>query len=84
MYSAVRGTCSGDRPIYPKEALMGLEDDIGNKAQDLAGRGKEAAGAAMDDDSLKNEGKADQFKAAVKDKVENAKDRIEGKIDDLG
>jgi uncharacterized protein YjbJ (UPF0337 family) len=62
---------------------MGLDDKIENQAQDIAGRGKEAAGAAMNDDSMKSEGKADQFKAGLKDKVENVKDKVEDKIDDL-
>jgi len=62
---------------------MGAEDKIENKAQDLAGRGKEAAGAAFGDDSLKAEGEADQTKAGVKDKIENVKDKITDKVDDI-
>ncbi len=62
---------------------MGVDDNIENKAQDLAGRGKEAAGAAMDDDSLRNEGKADQAKASIKDKVEKVKDKVTEKVDDI-
>jgi len=56
---------------------------IENKAQDLGGRAKEAAGSATDDDSLKAEGQADQEKAGLKDKLENAKDKLEDKIDDV-
>lgn len=62
---------------------MGINDRIENKAQDVAGRGKEAAGAAMDDDSLKAEGRADQTKAGIKDKVEDVKDKIKDKVDDV-
>lgn len=62
---------------------MSTEDRMKNKAQDLAGRGKEAAGAATDDDSLKAEGKADQKKAGFKDKVEDLKDKVNKKVDDL-
>ncbi|RNL78979.1 CsbD family protein [Nocardioides marmorisolisilvae] len=62
---------------------MGLEDRIENKAQDIAGRGKEAAGAAMDDNDLKAEGKADQTKASVKDKVEDVKDKVQEKVEDI-
>ena len=62
---------------------MGLDDRIENKAQDIAGRGKEAAGAAMDDHELKSEGKADQTKAGVKDKVEDVKDKVQEKVDDI-
>jgi uncharacterized protein YjbJ (UPF0337 family) len=57
---------------------MGIE----NKAQDLGGRAKEAAGSMTDDDELKAEGVADQKKAGLKDKLEDVKDKIEDKIDD--
>lgn len=60
---------------------MGVDDRIQNKAEDLTGRGKEAAGAVTGNDSLKNEGKADQTKAKVKDKVEDVKDSIKDKVD---
>ena len=62
---------------------MGADDKLGNKAQELAGRGKEAAGAAMDDESLKNEGKADQGKAKIKQKAEDVKDTVSRKVDDI-
>lgn len=54
-----------------------------NKAQDLGGRAKEAAGAVTNDDSLKSEGKADQAKAGIKDKIENVKDAVTKKVDDV-
>jgi uncharacterized protein YjbJ (UPF0337 family) len=62
---------------------MGLDDRVGNKAEDLVGRGKEAAGAATGDDSLKAEGEVDQKKAGLKDKVEDVKDKIQDKVDDI-
>lgn len=62
---------------------MGLQDRIENKAQDVTGRGKEAVGAATDDHELKAEGKADQTKAGLKDKVEDVKDKVSEKIDDV-
>jgi len=37
------------------------------------GRAKEAAGSLTGDDSLKNEGKADQASASVKDAVDKVK-----------
>ncbi len=40
------------------------------------GRLKQAAGSLTDDHSLKNEGKADQAKATVKDKVDKVVDAI--------
>jgi len=57
---------------------MGIED----KAQDLGGRAKEAAGSMTNDDELKAEGVGDQQKAALKDKLEDVKDKVEDKIDD--
>lgn len=62
---------------------MGTQDKIENKMQDLTGRGKEAAGSLAGDDSLKAEGEADQTKAGIKDKVENVKDKVTDKIDDV-
>jgi len=62
---------------------MGLDDKLKNKAEDLAGRGKEAAGAATGNDSLKAEGVADQKKAGIKDKIEDVKDKVKNKVDDI-
>lgn len=53
---------------------MGLDDKIGNKAEDLKGKAKEAAGKATDDESLEAEGKADQTSSAVKGVGEKIKD----------
>lgn len=53
---------------------MGLDDKISNKAEDLGGKAKEAAGSATGDDQLKNEGKGDQISSAIKDGVEDVKD----------
>jgi len=62
---------------------MGVDDRIQNKAEDIVGRGKEAVGAATDDDSLRAEGKADQTKAGIKDKIEDVKDKVKEKVDDV-
>lgn len=40
------------------------------------GRLKQAAGSLTDDQDLKNEGKADQAKAALKNKVDKALDAL--------
>ena len=40
------------------------------------GRLKQAAGSLTDDQSLKNEGKADQAKATVKDEVDKVVDAL--------
>jgi len=48
---------------------------------DAKGRIKEAAGALTDDKDLKNEGKADQAGAKVKDAADTAKDKIGDAVD---
>jgi uncharacterized protein YjbJ (UPF0337 family) len=40
------------------------------------GRVKEAAGDITDDDSLKNEGKVDRAEGSVKDKIDDAGDKV--------
>ncbi|GAB05769.1 CsbD family protein [Gordonia amarae] len=54
---------------------MAVEDKFGNKAEELKGRAKEAAGAAVGDDDLRDEGKADQASSAVKKAGEKVKDK---------
>ncbi len=51
------------------------------KFDDLKGRAKEAAGDITNDDSLKNEGKVDRASGKVKDKVDDAKDWVQDKLD---
>ena len=53
---------------------MGLDDKIDNTAEKLGGKGKEAAGEASGDESLKAEGKGDQVKADLKQAGEKVKD----------
>jgi len=53
---------------------MGAGDKISNKIDDLGGKAKEATGRATGDKSTKNEGKADQAKASLKDAGEKIKD----------
>lgn len=43
---------------------------------DAKGRVKEAAGAITGDDDLKREGKVDQAASDVKDKIEDAADKV--------
>jgi uncharacterized protein YjbJ (UPF0337 family) len=45
------------------------------------GRLKEAAGSLTGDQDLKHEGKADQAKASVKDKVDKAADKVKDLLD---
>jgi uncharacterized protein YjbJ (UPF0337 family) len=54
--------------------MMGLADKAQNKAEEVKGEGKEAAGRATDDDELKAEGKTDQAKGNLKQAGEKIKD----------
>lgn len=62
---------------------MGIADKFSNKAEELGGRAKEAAGAATGNDDLKAEGKADQASATIKDGVEKVKDKANEVVDKL-
>jgi uncharacterized protein YjbJ (UPF0337 family) len=53
---------------------MGLDDKAGNEATDLKGKAKESAGRVTGNESMENEGKADQGEAKVKQAGEHAKD----------
>lgn len=48
---------------------------------DLKGRAKEAAGDLTDDDDLKREGKVDRASGALKDKIDDAKDKVKDVVD---
>jgi uncharacterized protein YjbJ (UPF0337 family) len=52
---------------------MGIGDKISNAAEDLAGKAKEAAGNATDNDRLKAEGQKDQVVADAKKVGEDVK-----------
>ena len=56
---------------------MGFDDKTENKAEDLKGRAKEAAGSITGDDELKSEGRADQAESSVKQAGEKVKDAVD-------
>lgn len=60
---------------------MSFSDDVQNKAEDLKGRAKEAAGAATDNDELKAEGQVDQGQAGAKEKVTELADKVKDGVD---
>ncbi|ADG76941.1 CsbD family protein OS=Tsukamurella paurometabola (strain ATCC 8368 / DSM / CCUG 35730 / CIP 100753 / JCM 10117 / KCTC 9821 / NBRC 16120 / NCIMB 702349/ NCTC 13040) OX=521096 GN=Tpau_0295 PE=3 SV=1 [Tsukamurella paurometabola] len=60
---------------------MSISDDAQNKAEDLKGRAKEAAGAVSGNEDLKTEGKADQVEAQIKDKVADVADAVKSGVD---
>jgi uncharacterized protein YjbJ (UPF0337 family) len=57
-----------------REVLMGLADKAKNKAEELAGKGKAAAGDATDNRDLEAEGRMQESKADLKQAGENVKD----------
>lgn len=60
-----------------------MDDQLKNKAEQIKGRAKEAAGIAVDDDGLKAEGQADQRKADIKGKIGRLKDKLQTKVDEV-
>ena len=56
---------------------MGFDDKVSNTTEDLAGKAKEAAGKATDDESLEAEGQMDQSKADLKRAGEKVKDAFD-------
>jgi uncharacterized protein YjbJ (UPF0337 family) len=53
---------------------MGADDKLENATDRAVGRGKEAVGAATDDDEMRDEGRGQQTEADVKDAGEKVKD----------
>jgi uncharacterized protein YjbJ (UPF0337 family) len=51
----------------------------GSNADDMKGRGKEAAGKLTDNKDLEREGKADRASGKVKESVDKVKDTVTGK-----
>ncbi len=53
---------------------MSTDDKAKNNLENAVGKGKEKLGDATNDDSMRNEGKAEQSKADLKQAGEKAKD----------
>ena len=53
---------------------------MGKNIDEAKGRTKEAAGDLTGDDKLKREGKVDRGVSSVKDKVDDAADKVKEKI----
>ena len=60
---------------------MSAMDKMQNKAQELAGQGKETVGKATDDRDLEAEGKRDKAKADIKRGVDDAADSVKRGVD---
>ena len=70
----VRRVTTRSRTDLTGGTTMGLDDKIGNKAEELKGKAKEATGKATDNEQLEAEGKGDQAGANVKQAGEKIKD----------
>ncbi|WP_293772269.1 CsbD family protein [uncultured Corynebacterium sp.] len=57
--------------------------DFENKKDELLGSAKEKVGEATGNESLENEGKADQVKAGAKEKLEDAADAVKDKANEV-
>ena len=57
---------------------MSAMDKLNNKAEELAGKGKEQVGDATGNEDLKAEGQGDQAKGNVKQAGEKIKDAFKG------
>ncbi|RRD47967.1 CsbD family protein [Tessaracoccus sp. OH4464_COT-324] len=55
---------------------MADQDKIANKAEEIIGQAKEGIGKTTGNEQLEAEGKLDQAKAAVKQGVEDIKDKV--------
>ncbi|QRP47667.1 CsbD family protein [Amycolatopsis sp. FDAARGOS 1241] len=58
-----------------------MNDKAENKAEELKGRAKEAAGNATDNEQWQAEGKAEQGKSNLKQAADKVKDAIKGASD---
>ncbi|WP_327145521.1 CsbD family protein [Nocardia sp. NBC_01327] len=59
---------------------MSLNDKIDQKAQEVGGKAKEAAGKITGDDDLRAEGKADQIESGLEKAVDEVKDAVGGAV----
>jgi uncharacterized protein YjbJ (UPF0337 family) len=55
-------------------SVMGLDDKMKNKSEEVQGQAKEKVGGATDDKDMQAEGKTDQSKANLKQAGEKVKD----------
>jgi uncharacterized protein YjbJ (UPF0337 family) len=65
---------TGTPDVQPKEDIVGTDDKMRDKAQEMKGKAKEAAGKATDNEQWEAEGKADQVKGNLKQAGEKVKD----------
>lgn len=56
--------------------MSDFSDKVSNKSEDFGGKAKEGFGEATGNESLANEGRADQAKADIKDAVSDAGEKV--------
>lgn len=62
---------------------MGIGDKLENAKDQIAGKAKQAAGDATDNERLQTEGAAQEFDGKAGQKVEQAKDKANDIVGDL-
>ena len=72
-----------DASSIQRRFIMGNTDRLGNAAEDAKGKTKEGVGKATGNEQMEAEGKWDQTKADAKDKVEDVKDAVAEKYNDV-
>ena len=55
---------------------MAMDDRIGNKAEDLGGKAKQAVGNMTGDEQLARQGRNDQARASVKNAVNETRESV--------
>jgi uncharacterized protein YjbJ (UPF0337 family) len=65
---------AGTPHVRPEEDIVGTDDKMRDKAQEMKGKAKEAVGDATDNEQMQAEGKADQVKGNLKQAGEKVKD----------
>ncbi|MDQ0710208.1 uncharacterized protein YjbJ (UPF0337 family) [Arthrobacter woluwensis] len=81
-YRPFQDSTKGHEPA-DEEDIMGIGDKINNKAEELGGKAKEAAGQASGDERLEAEGQKDQASAGLKQAGEKVKDAAAEAVDNV-
>jgi len=72
--SGIEDTLVKKRISREGSSVMGMEDKLGNKAEEIKGGAKEHLGSATNDEEMEQEGKNDQTKSDFKQAGEKVKD----------
>jgi uncharacterized protein YjbJ (UPF0337 family) len=64
----------GLRKAIPEGAIVGYDDKVENKTEELRGKAKERLGDATDNEQWQAEGQAEESKGALKQAGEKIKD----------